>query len=477
MSDRPFDPQWTTDNSVLSAYLDRLCADLTAAETRRRRRRSEAQSRFEAAIRAIVLDLFRAHESDPELEVGISTGWEALQDFSQSRYGASFISARTFTDAMEILKSAGLIFVSTPHWDDPAKKNSRVARYMATPKLLHGLDATGTSTVDLRRHPNAEGIRLKDTEKSLIEYNDNTFANKARDRLRSINNMLKNHWADLALTDDQMAVELKRIARTRDKEAAQSFDFAARTVYRVFNNNDWAQGGRFYGAWWTSCSSALRPYILIDGKRTVEVDYSGLHAAMLYAQAGKTIPDDPYERCLTGTGNTAERKLVKHTFNALLNADNIDTINEIESYSADLTGRGWQEFKRFVVAQYPEFHNHFGSGVGLRLQRKDSDLAETVMLVFAGMGYACLPVHDSFIVHHGLAQDLASAMNEAFKTQFGISGRVCIDIGVGEAVEPGDQPIEVDIGDLLDPSGYEARLLAFRQNRGRALLGDASCSL
>lgn len=462
MSDRPFDPQWTTDNPLLSAYLNRLCADLTAAETRPRRRRSEAQSRFQAAIRATVLDLFRANRSDPALEVGIATGWEALQGLSKSRYGASFISARTFTDAIEALKSAEMIFISTPHWDDPAKKNSRVARYMATPKLLDGLEAIGASTVHLRRNPNAEGIRLKDTEKSLIEYNDNTFANKARDRLRTVNDMLESHWADLALTDEQLAVELKRIAGTREEEAAQSFDFAARTVYRVFNNNDWAQGGRFYGAWWTSCPSRLRPYILIDGKRTVEVDYSGLHAAMLYAQEGQSIPDDPYERCVTKWGSKSERKLVKLTFNALLNADSVNKISEIDDYSPEITGRSWDDFKQFIVRSYPEFSQYFGSGIGLRFQRMDSDLAESVMLKFAALGYACLPVHDSFIVHHALQDDLKNVMGEAFKAEFDAVGKVGAEVGLGEIVVGSEMPVEADLDELLRPGGFEARLAAFR---------------
>lgn len=102
MSERPFDPQWTTDNPALMAYLDSLCADLSAKETGKRKRRRDAQPLFEAAIKAIVLDLYRAHQSDPELEVGIGTGWTALQRKSKSRYGASFISARTFTDAMKV---------------------------------------------------------------------------------------------------------------------------------------------------------------------------------------------------------------------------------------------------------------------------------------------------------------------------------------------------------------------------------------
>ncbi|MGR3512370.1 MAG: hypothetical protein ACU0GG_06355 [Paracoccaceae bacterium] len=316
MPSRPFDPQWTTDARALKAFLDTLCADLTAA--RAKPHKADAQPRFEAAIKAIVLDLFRAHGSDPSLEVGIGTGRTAVQGLCKSRYGASFLSARTFVDAVKALEAAGLIVTSTPHRDDPAKKNSRVARYMATPSLMAGIDRAGASVVDLRRHPNAEGIRLKDSKKRLVEYGDDAFANAARDRLRIINDMLESHWADLALTDEQPAAKLKCIDRTRDDEAAQSFDFAARTVYRVFNNNDWGQDGRFYGAWWISIPSHLRRHILIGGKRTVEVDYSGVHPAMLFALAGKDIPADPYARCVTNEGNEDERKLVRKTFDALL---------------------------------------------------------------------------------------------------------------------------------------------------------------
>lgn len=462
MNARPFDPQWTTANPALMAYLDSLCAELAAFEAGKRKRRRDAQPRFEAAIRAIVLDLFRAHQSDPVLEVGIGTGWASLQRCSASRYGAGFISARTFTDAMEALEGAGLIVMSTPHWDDPAKKRSRVARYMATPLLVRAFERVGASVVDLVRQKNAEGIRLKDSKKCLIEYGDNAFATGARDRLRLINDMLESQWADLALSDEQLAFELKRIEGTREDEASQPFDFAARTVYRVFNNDDWEQGGRFYGAWWISCPSRLRPYILIDGKRTVEVDYSGLHAAMLYAQEAAAIPNDPYERCLTRAGDKTERQLVKRTFNALLNANSVHGISEIEGYAADLTGRRWDEFKQFVVSRYPEFERHFGSGVGLCLQRKDSDLAEAVMLKFAAMGYACLPVHDSFIVHHGLQDDLTNAMQEAFEMAFGVVGKVGVEAGFGEILEGGDLPTEVDVGRLLQPEeGYQARLSSF----------------
>ncbi|WP_425074990.1 hypothetical protein [Sagittula sp. S175] len=463
MTARPFDPQWTTDNPVLTAYLHTLCADLTAA--RAKPFKFDAQPRFEASIKAIVLDLFRAHESDPTLEVGIGTGRTAVQEVCKSRYGASFLSARTFVDAVKALEAAGLIVMSTPHWDDPAKKNSRVARYMPTASLMARIERVGASVVDLRRHPNAEGIRLKDSKKRLIEYGDDAFANAARDRLRIINKMLESHWADLALTDEQLAQELKRLDGTRDHEAAQSFDFAARTVYRVFNNDEWEQGGRFYGAWWISIPSHLRRHILIDGKKTVEVDHSGIHPAMLFAIARKDIPTDPYARCVTNKGNEDERKLVKQTFNALLNADSVKGISKIKNYDETLTGRNWEAFKRFIVKSYPECADRFGTGYGLRLQRMDSDLAEAVMLKFADMGYACLPVHDSFIVHHEMRDVLEDTMTAVFKDMFGVENRVDFKAGIGEQVEPSEDPIEPDIARLLKPEGYEGRLQAFWTSR------------
>lgn len=465
---RPFDPQWTTELHTLAAYLDGLCHTICEAETRGRNRKEAAQANFESAIKAIVLDLFRAHISDPSLHIGIGLHQNTLQDLCKSQYGSTVYTPTSFKQAVTALLKAGYIQQTGEYFHDRSGKTSRTRRYQACPPLLSGLRSAGASAVDLVRHRGADGIRLKDADKQLVEYGDVPFAKRAGDRLRVINEMLRSHWADLALTDEQLAAELDQIADTRDDEAAQSFDFSARTVYRVFNNSDWEQGGRFYGAWWTSCPSRLRRYVLIDGKRTVEVDYSGLHAAMLYAMGGQAIPDDPYERCLTKADNKAERKLVKLTFNALLNADGVDRIKEIDDYSPELTGRSWRDFKRYIVSQYPEFSQHFGSGIGLRLQRKDSDLAETVMLRFAAMGYACLPVHDSFIVHHGLQDELDEIMRRAFETEFGVSGKVGVDIGIGGVVEPSGLHIEPNFDRLLEPQGYEARLHAFWDRQSRS---------
>lgn len=54
-----------------------------------RRRRGDVRANLEAAVKAIVLDLYRAQLSDPSLEVGIGMRRENLQERSKWQYGSS----------------------------------------------------------------------------------------------------------------------------------------------------------------------------------------------------------------------------------------------------------------------------------------------------------------------------------------------------------------------------------------------------
>ncbi len=73
--------------------------------------------------------------------------------------------------------------------------------------------------------------------------------------------------------------------------------------------------------------SQYRSKILIDGKRTVELDFSTLHPTILYAQAGEILEQDAYQIDLepitipTGKDSGDFRTVVKRAFNAMLNAE------------------------------------------------------------------------------------------------------------------------------------------------------------
>ena len=63
----------------------------------------------------------------------------------------------------------------------------------------------------------------------------------------------------------------------------------------------------------------------------------------------------------------------------------------------------------------------FGTGPGLRLQRRDSDLALTIITELMKKNIVALPVHDSFLTNYDNANVLKEEMNRAYKDMFNFS--------------------------------------------------------
>ena len=66
----------------------------------------------------------------------------------------------------------------------------------------------------------------------------------------------------------------------------------------------------------------------------------------------------------------------------------------------------------------------FCTGKGIDLQYLDSQIAEKVLLHFSSMGYAILPLHDSFIIYQDLEDELKGSMEKAFYEMFGVMTNV-----------------------------------------------------
>ena len=92
--------------------------------------------------------------------------------------------------------------------------------------------------------------------------------------------------------------------------------------------------------------------------------------------------------------------------------------NDIDLSKADIS---WAELRDRIVAAHKPISDHFFKGVGNHLQFQDSCIAERVMLHFADMDAPALPVHDSFILHHGYGEsgEVEEAMRRAFYEEVG----------------------------------------------------------
>jgi hypothetical protein len=284
----------------------------------------------------------------------------------------------------------------------------------ATNKLLDELtDGLQLDERCVTRSPEAEVIVLRGTKSRKrapqSEYSDTETTNAMRANLRRINAWIEEHAIQLAISELELIALQDRMNRKSDAPV----EFTRRSLCRIFNNGRFDHGGRFYGGWWQEIPSGYRRQITINGEPTIEADYSGYHARLLYASKGLDYLGDPYDVGL----DPGHRELVKTGFNALVNASGrIDTPPD---YDADEVGLTHKQLLDQISSHHAPIGEYFRSGVGVELQFIDSCIAERVMLILADQGILCLPIHDSFLVQARHQERLISAMYSAYREVVG----------------------------------------------------------
>lgn len=306
----------------------------------------------------------------------------------------------------------------------------------------------------------------------LVAVDESVETERMRKNLEKINRVMLKNWYDLEIDDEEM-LELE--SRLVEQEDERQIDLSRRTLYRVFNDRELTKGGRFYGGWWQNVPKEYRNRLLVNGKRMVEFDYSNQHPTILYAQEGITIEKDCYRDVIRlktlPSQKTSDnlRSLIKSSFNAMLNATHPLT-RAPKGVSPSEFGLTWSEVSEAIKKFHASIAHHFYSGIGLLLQRIDSDIAEQVLLTFANKQIPILPLHDSFLVHSGYQNLLQDVMVTEFKA------RVLKSIKVDQKhlkflsqkpsdLPPNFAPESFEIDDLLRFTniGHEKRLEAFRQ--------------
>jgi len=200
---------------------------------------------------------------------------------------------------------------------------------------------------------------------------------------------------------------------------------------------------------------------------TAELDFGTIQPHILYATVGHPVPDDSY---LVGDWDSSLRDVIKKAFNQLVNSkpsvrDKLGLLSP--SIKPEKPPKGWKEmtknqrrpyrlreFKRLsektyetLLADLIEYHkpidDYFFSGAWKWLQRRDSDIAEKVMvkLILSGKQITVLPIHDSFIVpieeHRNNLLITFEAMKDAYREVIGFD-------------------CKIDLKDFIDTDSYKA---------------------
>ena len=123
---RLFDVHRWTDYPKLNNCLTSLCREIEALEGRKRARNEAAAKTFRAAVRCLVLDLYVAWKSDPDLQVCIALGANSYAP--KTRYDAFFLSYPAVKAAFDGLKKLGYLTIDRKGYHDAASGRGKVTR-------------------------------------------------------------------------------------------------------------------------------------------------------------------------------------------------------------------------------------------------------------------------------------------------------------------------------------------------------------
>lgn len=300
------------------------------------------------------------------------------------------------------------------HQTLPSAQATRRSTVWLLPGLGERLGLDGVHQLAWRlRDP----IILKDSDGELLRYASSARIRTLRRDVEAQNEVL----SSLTITLHDPAWTLDRHGLHRDGRG-RVVNPCRVILYRVFNDGRWTHGGRWYGGFWQQLPGTARRLLRIDGCVVIEEDFRGCHLRLMSACAGVPEPSgDPYalEAVVEACGDARlARKVAKTAFQILVN-----TTSLAQAYAAirgKIESLGGPEpcTSALVVSalkqRYPEFAHLWHSGLGVRLQRIDSDMAALVMCRLRAQGAPTLPVHDSFIVRLHDRDLLLKAMDEAF---------------------------------------------------------------
>ncbi|MGF7170300.1 hypothetical protein FHS91_001977 [Sphingobium xanthum] len=402
------------------AITRQVLALLAASETRRRKRRPADEANHYTIVRKILANGFRCFHHREPCQVAYFRGAEGYTDAPQ------WLSGKAMSRAVDVLVDAGLLKASIGEW-------GTASTYEITKALFYLARQTDITDSCLTQQLPAQSlVRLRSSkpEGKFLDFTPTEDTHHWTALLESYNTFLVQQDIRLALTGAEAAAWAKHAEANRDGQEPHVYrpELFRTDLYRVFNNGNFDEGGRLYGGWWIDAPKSLRSKITINGQPTTELDYSGCALRMLYHERGIEYLDDPYRlaeiaayEARKGLRANHFREAIKKITQALIN-DGSDGKPERIPLSNGLSF--WPDFSRKQVRQMIEdkhapIADAFGTGIGLRLQRKDSDLALAIIINLMEQGIVALPIHDSFVTMTDKSDHLKKEMINFYRSMFG----------------------------------------------------------
>jgi len=393
---------------------------------------NKGKSNPKRQLKVLLIDLYVAWLDDPTLCTGVNRNSNAYK--VDTRYNAIHIS-RKIVSLIDVLVEANYLdYLHGSHDRAYNGKFSRTSRVRPSLQLQDKFSGLVLSPLDIEHNYLQETVILTDYEtdeeghytksngkkkRQYIEYEDTDFTHNIRRDLEAYNELLQQAYIDIATLEEPFVVRTKKDGTTQRIKIDQSKKF----VRRIFSRGDWTCNGRFYGGFWQQVGSEYRKHIFINDNPTVEVDYKGLHAAILSAEKGVVYSGDRYD-----LGTVVCSKLDKQQQRSAVKLLVLVAINAKDHTSAFAAFRQAQptgsvektldnDELGFLLDTFLQRHPYLKDGIcsdqGIRLMNVDSHITNFIIKEFVIRQKPILSVHDSYIVDTKDVELLRDCMKQA----------------------------------------------------------------
>ena len=323
--------------------------------------------------------------------------------------------------------------------------------------LIEFVDGVEIITDRYRQVPTGKQKKVK----SIIDYKDTKLSKQWREELKKYNQLLAVTPIDIGnLKEPYIDREPPKKDPTRQPTRIH-IDSTNKYVKRVFNRESFDYGGRFYGGWWQQIPKDLRQHIRIGSERTIEIDYSGFHVALLYAKENISYYDkygtqaDPYDVHVPEVNDPDYRRwLIKQVMLTAVNAESVekmckavqfaDTPDDIDRPEGlSLTNELLIGILDKLRDKHQPIAKHLCTGAGIELQNTDSKITAYLINKYTEEGICLLPVHDSYIVEEKYSGLLHRDMQDAVHNTLLEDGidLTQVEVNLPQAEEPlNEQP-------------------------------------
>ena len=420
---RAFNPFLCAKTDKLMTLIAEVQTQMSGYEayygTRKRARRPADQVTYDRTVEAILCDLCAVELGSENDSIHLPLSNKVLR--SKSRYKGTALG-KTLPDILKVMSAPEMSFVSVEKGHSTFKivddelnvafAGGQQTILKAGPKLLSRIERFDTTRDDMGQAPEEEVLVLRAPKRhsnsiaEYQEYEDDKTTLSLRQQMTDIN-----AWLDTA----DITCNLPQV------EPSQ------RRLRRIFNNSDFAQGGRLYGGFWQAMSSDERQeHILIEDDWCVELDYGQMSLAILYGLTGTKPPEgDLYDLSAEGIP-TDYRKGIKTVIQAVINSSKVPTKMPKGVRKLIPSRYNIKDILEAVARKHPAIYPQMTSGIGMQLFRKESNILVDVLLTLKTQGIVALPIHDAVVVRDDNSDKTKAVMKKVFKEHTGITPDVTL---------------------------------------------------